>query len=246
MNEAWLAPPSDALLPRGQVHLWRATLSRPRKQRDLFWSVLTVQERNRAERFRFDVHRHQYIVGRGLLRWLLGAYLHLEPADIQFDYGEHDKPSLVNNPAFHFNVSHSHDKMLLGFVWDRDIGVDIEQVRRMDDMDDIARRFFSEMENEDYTRVPAAQRPDVFFNCWTRKEAFIKAVGEGLSYPLDQFDVSLLPAEPALLRRVRQSRTKAKQWSMVAIEPFGSYRGAAVWTGPHFECVLWDGDLLKF
>ena len=243
--EAWLAPPSLFSLSQGDVQVWRASLERTQAEREALWRFLAPGERARAERFRFDIHRHYYIVGRGLLRLLIGSYLSLPPTEIQFAYSRYDKPSLVNEPAFCFNVSHSQGKLLIGFTWGMALGVDIEQVRTLDDMDAIARRFFSEAENLDYARVPAALRPEAFFNCWTRKEAFIKAVGEGLSFPLNEFDVTLRPGEKAVLRQVRGSVDEAARWSMRTLNPFSGYRGALVWQGGQMACTFWDGDAMQ-
>ncbi|MFO7683918.1 MAG: 4'-phosphopantetheinyl transferase superfamily protein [Chloroflexota bacterium] len=242
MSEDWLAPPTGFRLLSGQVQVWRASLDRSQAEQDAFWQFLAPAEQARAERFRFDIHRHYYIVGRGLLRWLIGKYLEVSPAAVEFIYSKYDKPALGADPTFCFNVSHSHGKLLIGFVWGADLGVDIEQVCPLDGMDAIARRFFSEAENLDYAQVPAELRPEAFFNCWTRKEAFIKAVGEGLSFPLDEFDVTLLPAEPAALRSVRGSVHEAARWSMVTLDPFPGYRGALVWQGTGMACTFWDGD----
>ena len=238
----WQSLPDLFDLSRGQVHVWRGSLERSQAERDVLWQFLSVDERARAERFHFDVHRHHYIEGRGLLRWLNGRYLSISPQDIQFSYGEYDKPALVNEPALQFNVSHSHKGLLIGFAWDVAIGVDIEHVRRLDDMDNIARRYFSPVESAAYLSVADSEKPDTFFNCWTRKEAFIKAVGEGLSFPLDEFNVSLLPGEPARLLKVRGSKQEAASWSMRSFDPFPGYRGALIVESQNLDCVFFDGD----
>ncbi len=241
----WSGLPLGFVLPPGEVHVWRASLDRLAAAREAFWQVLSADERARAERFRFDHHRHHYIVGRGVLRGINGRYLQISPAAVQFSYGEFDKPALVNEPALQFNVSHSHGKLLLAFAWQTPIGVDIEQVRLLDDMDAIARRFFSAAENEDYANAGAAPKPELFFNCWTRKEAFIKAVGDGLSFPLAEFDVSLLPGEPAALLTVRGSAQEAARWSMRSFDPFPGYRGALIVQSEMPACLFFDGDQIE-
>ena len=245
MGECWQARPSDILLSRGQVHVWRTSLVRSQVERDVLWRFLSADEQARAERFHFEVHRHRFIIGRGLLRWLNGRYLQIPPQDIQFTYNKYDKPALVNEPALQFNVSHSHEGLLVGFVWDTAIGVDIEYIRTMDGIDDIARRYFSPVENAAYMSVAEHEKPDTFFNCWTRKEAFIKAVGEGLSFPLDEFVVSLLPGEPARLLNVRGSEREAARWSMLTLDPFPGYRGALIVESEMPECVFFDGDQIE-
>jgi len=241
--ERWLIPPDVFDLPGGVVHVWRGSLARSQAERDVLWRFLSADERARAERFHFDVHRHHFIVGRGLLRWLNCRYLSIPPQDIQFTYGEHDKPALVNEPALQFNVSHSHEGLLIAFVRETAVGVDIEYVKRkMDDMDNIARRFFSPVESAAYLSVAENEKPDTFFNCWTRKEAFIKAVGDGLSFPLSEFEVSLLPGDPARLLKVRGSKHEAARWSMRSFDPFPGYRGALIVESQELDCAFFDGD----
>ena len=243
MTERWLALPDSFDLPRGVVHVWRASLEKSQAERDALWRFLSSEERVRAERFHFDVHRHHFIVGRGMLRWLNGRYLQIPPKDIQFSYGAYDKPALVNDLALKFNVSHSHDGLLIAFVQETAVGVDIEYTnRKMDGMDSIARRYFSPKENAAYLSVADNEKPDVFFNCWTRKEAFIKAVGEGLAFPLDAFEVSLLPGEPAVLLQVRGSEREAARWSMCAFDPFFGYRAALIVESQELDCTFFDGD----
>lgn len=247
MAERWLVPPDSFDLPGGVVHVWRGSLERSQTERDVLWRFLSADERARAERFHFDVHRHHFIVGRGLLRWLNGRYLSIPPKAIQFTYGEFDKPALVNDPTLQFNVSHSHEGLLVAFVRETAVGVDIEYVKRkMDDMDNIARRFFSPVESAAYSTVAEREKPDTFFNCWTRKEAFIKAVGEGLSFPLDEFEVSLLPGQPAKLLKVRGSEQEAARWSMQSFNPFPGYRGALIVESQELDCAFFDGDQIGF
>ena len=247
MIEYWLPVPTIFDLPRGVVHVWRGSLERSQVERDVLWQYLSADERERANRFRFDVHRHHYIVGRGLLRWLNGRYLSIPPQEIQFTYGEFDKPALVNEPALQFSVSHSHEGLLMAFVWETAVGVDIEYVKRkMDDMDTIAKRFFSPVESAAYLTVAEDEKPDTFFNCWTRKEAFIKAVGEGLSFPLDEFEVSLLPGEQAELLKVRGSEADAARWSMRSFDPFPEYRAAVIVESQRLDCVFFDGNEISF
>ena len=240
---AWQSVPDPFALPRGVVHVWRGSLKRSQAEREVLWQFLSADERARANRFHFAVHRHHFIVGRGLLRWLNGRYLSLPPQNIQFTYGEFNKPALVNEPTLQFNVSHSHEGLLLAFVWETAVGVDIEYIKRkMESMDDIARRYFSPVESAAYLTVADDEKPDTFFNCWTRKEAFIKAVGEGLSFPLDEFEVSLLPGESAQLLQVRGSVAEAGRWSLRSFDPFPGYRAALIAESEHVDCVFFDGN----
>jgi 4'-phosphopantetheinyl transferase len=172
---------------------------------DASFALLSPAEMGRAGRFAFKRDRSRYIVARAWLRRLLSARLGTKPDLIELVEGSHGKPALTPQYAeakLRFNVSHSCDVAVYAISRGREVGVDIEFVRTMSDADDIARRFFSRDECTQYFALPPQDRPLAFFNGWTRKEAFIKALGGGLSYPLDRFDVTLRPAEPARILRV--------------------------------------------
>ncbi|HEX9545363.1 MAG TPA: 4'-phosphopantetheinyl transferase superfamily protein [Pyrinomonadaceae bacterium] len=214
-----------------EVHLWQASLDG--RAADIFESFLSADELTRANRFHFIKDRNHFVVARGLLRNLLAAYLGVNCAELRFSYGAQGKPFLVldSQAQINFNVSHSHGRAAFAFTRGRDLGVDLEYVK--DDFDDelIANRFFSRAEVLALRTVPVALRKQAFFNCWTRKEAYIKARGEGLSMPLDQFDVSLRPDEPvALLNNYREER-EVSRWSMQAIPAPDGYVGALVVEG---------------
>jgi 4'-phosphopantetheinyl transferase len=166
---------------------------------------LSEEERLRAGRFVFERDRRRFIAGRARLRQLLASRLGVRPEAVAFSYGPRGKPALLQKFAgsdLRFNVSHSEDVAVYAFARGREVGIDVEAVRAIDHADAIAARFFSVRENKAYSTLDPRDRPVGFFNCWTRKEAFIKAIGEGLSHPLDSFDVSLLPGEPARILRV--------------------------------------------
>ena len=182
--------------------------------------ILADEERERADRFHFDHDRHRYIVARGRLRQLLGQHLDLAPEAVKLAYTTYGKPYLPHQPDLHFNVSHSQQFGLLALAWGQRLGVDIEVIRPLTDMSALVHRFFAPAEISVWQSLLAQQQADAFFCCWTRKEAFIKAIGEGLSYPLDQFEVSLHPDEPARLLTIQGSPTAAQQWEMVSIRPF--------------------------
>ena len=218
-----------------EVHLWQASLEG--RAADIFESFLSADELTRANRFHFIKDRNHFVVARGLLRNLLAAYLGVNCAELQFCYGAQGKPFLLldSQAQINFNVSHSHGRAAFAFTRGRELGVDLEYVK--DDFDDalIANRFFSRAEVLALRTVPADLRKQAFFNCWTRKEAYIKARGEGLSMPLDQFDVSLRPEEPvALLNNYREER-EVSRWSMQAIPAPEGYVGALVVEGRDWQ-----------
>jgi len=184
--------------------------------------LLANPERERASRFVFDCDRHRFIVARSRLRELLGVRLGIRPESVELVYGDRGKPALARQFAdsdLHFNVSHSGDVAVYAFSPGREIGVDVEAVRAIRDADDIAARFFSRRENEAYRALDPCDKALGFFNCWTRKEAFIKALGDGLYHPLDSFDVSLAPGDPAKILCVEEAPGAHCGWHMEAFSP---------------------------
>ena len=218
-----------------EVHLWQAALDgRPA---DIFESFLSPDELTRANRFHFIKDRNHFVVARGLLRNLLAAYLGVNSAELRFSYGAQGKPFLLldSQTQINFNVSHSHGRAAFAFSRGRELGVDIEYVKDDFEADSIATRFFSRAEVLALHTVPADLRNQAFFNCWTRKEAYIKARGEGLSMPLDQFDVTLRPDEPAALLTNYRDDREVSRWSMQSIAAPAGYAGALVVEGHDWQ-----------
>jgi 4'-phosphopantetheinyl transferase len=194
-------------------------------------ALLSDAERQRAGRFAFDRDRRRFTVARAQLRWLLSERLGVRPEMVEFVYGAHGKPALARHFAdsdLRFNVSHSDDFAVYAFAPVREIGVDVEAIRVIRDADEIAAHFFSRRENEAYLALDASDKPLGFFNCWTRKEAFIKALGNGLYYPLDRFDVSLAPGEPARILRVESTPGDYCGWALHSFSPAPGLIGAIV------------------
>jgi 4'-phosphopantetheinyl transferase len=226
----WSPPPQTLFLASHDVHVWRASLEQPEDVQERFLRTLDLDERKRADRCHFEKHRRRFIAGRGFLRLLLGRYLAIAPEDVSFAYGPYGKPSLAGErqaSRLRFNASHSHELAVYGFVEDQDIGVDVEYSQAEFAGEDIARHFFSAYEVEKLMALPEGERGAAFFRCWTRKEAYIKAFGSGLSHPLDQFDVTLAPNEPAALIRDHRDEQATSRWSMFNLELEG-YAGAVV------------------
>lgn len=224
-------PPRPTLagleLPAGEIHVWSIRLDPPPERVEALGRSLSADEWERANRFRFDRHRRQYVVGRGALRALLAAYINGRPESIRFRYGPRGKPFLQDGPAdFQFNLSNSDEMALVGFVRGPEIGVDIEYRKPMPDCEEIAERFFSESERVVLRRTPFPQKEEAFFNCWTRKEAYLKAVGEGLAVPLDSFDVTLAPGEPARMLTLNGDAAAAGRWFYHHLVPHPEYIGA--------------------
>ena len=218
------------LLGNRDVHIWQLSLDQSPATMNHLRQLLAVDEAERARRFHFEVDRRHYIAGRGCLRIILARYLKTSPEEIEFTYTDYGKPQVAASgeaeQLLNFNLAHSRGVALYAFTRLGEIGVDIEYIRPEFPDQEIARRFFSASEITSLESLPIETRPQAFFNCWTRKEAFIKAKGVGLSLPLDEFDVTLDPAEPAELLRTSWDENEAGQWSLRAIETAPGYAAA--------------------
>lgn len=228
----WLPPPISVEASNEEVHLWLASIDKAAADVELLHGILTNDERERAARFHFERDRNRFIAGRGLLRILLGRYLRMPPADVSFGYGANGKPFVSGlENRFDFNLSHSGGVALYGFTLGHRIGVDVENIDRSLDVESIASRFFSLEEVAALMALPARQRRKAFFACWTRKEAYIKARGEGLSFGLKDFTVSLAPSDPPALLNVRHEPGETDRWRYVPIDAGSSYVAAAAVEG---------------
>jgi 4'-phosphopantetheinyl transferase len=232
-------PPID----NNQVHVWTLDLQLPPDQLAVSHNLLNTTERERAARFHFDRDRNHFIAARGQLRTVLGRYTGVLPARIAFTYGDHGKPYLAGNlDSLQFNLSHSHHLALLAVTRHHEIGVDIEYLDREVSVSEIAKRFFSQRESGQLLSLhPTAQRP-AFFRCWTRKEAFLKAKGMGITFGLDQFSVSLHPEEKAQLLETPYDPEEAAQWTLVHLEPAPGYVGAIAATESVTRVETWRFD----
>jgi len=209
------------------VHVWPVSIQAPDAVVEQFRAVLTPDETDRAGRFRFPHLQRAFILSRGVLRLLLGRYLNTAPGAIEFSYGSKGKPALAaSENRLQFNASHSGDLALYAFTMDCEIGVDVEAIRPMPDIEDVARRFFCVEETAELMALPSAQREHGFFLCWTRKEAYIKATGDGLSTPLDTFCVTLHPGEPAAMIHLKRDPTAARAWTLHNLIPAPGYAAA--------------------
>lgn len=230
-DTSWRAPP---LLTLGDedAHIWQIDLDDMQHDRAALRALLTPDEIARAERYVFARDRDRFLAGRGIARTILAAYANCQPEALRFDYTSYGKPFLMvpNNSGLSFNVSHSHRRALIGITRQRRIGVDIEYMREAIAYEAIATDMFSAYENAILRTIPEPLRRAAFFACWTRKEAYIKARGEGLAIPLDQFDVSLRPNEPAALLRVSDG-SKPESWSMRALHYPSDYAATVVLEG---------------
>lgn len=226
MNTIIKAQPIQRSLLKEETHVWLATLD---AEAGNFARLLDTEEKKRAAGFHFEKDREGFIQRRGVLRILLGCYLAVEPESVKFAYGAKAKPVLAENlyrGQIHFSLSHSDGVALYAFTRNGEIGIDIERMREIPDMEQIAARFFSLKESEALRALPPNRKKEAFFNCWTRKEAFVKATGDGLAYPLDRFDVSLAPGEPARLLGIAGDTKVASRWSLIDLNPGFNFAAA--------------------
>jgi 4'-phosphopantetheinyl transferase len=224
------------VISEGEVDVWFERLDPPEDRVAELAGALSHDERTRAVRFYFERDRRRYVVARGLLRVILARYTDLAPERIAFRYGPRGKPSLATASAgLRFNLSHAADRALVGVTRGREIGVDLEYVRPMPELESLARRFFSEPERVALAALPRPRRLRAFFRCWTRKEAYIKAIGDGLACPLDGFAVSLAPGRYARLLAVEGDPEGPRRWTLCSLAPAAGFLGALAVEGRGFR-----------
>jgi len=239
-NYTWSRQHQTQRLLNNEIHVWCASLEAPPARLEYLYSILSEDETNRAVRYCFERDRRHFIVRRGLLRHILSKYLGQSPCEFVFCYNSYGKPALVSTSGehlLHFNVSHSGRLALYAITPCLEVGVDIELVRPVEDAKDIVKHFFSNQEKVDFITLPERMKQQAFYTCWTRKEAYIKARGEGLSYPLDKFSVSMIPNQPA---RLLQTNGDNNKWSLRAILPGAGYVAAVVAKGHGWSIRYWE------
>jgi len=205
-------------LPEGEVHAWIEPLNWTDGLLAEAREILSPEENQRADGFLQDLHRNRYLISHLKLRRILARYLGTLPRELQFKTGEFGKPflPLAQNPAgINFNLSHSNERMLLGVVRNATIGVDIEEIRTEFARLDIAARFFTQQENKDLRSLAGDEQTGAFFNCWTRKEAYLKAVGCGLSSSPTDCEVTLKPTDKPKIKRHLPTEKKDSTWSLI-------------------------------
>ncbi|MCC7176412.1 MAG: 4'-phosphopantetheinyl transferase superfamily protein [Bryobacterales bacterium] len=241
----WQAAQAPVRVAPGDIHVWRANLADFQKDPGSE-SVLSEDETQRAGRFRVPQARARFTAARSLLRFILGACLECPPAEIRFAYRKHGKPFLAPGlfrEDLRFNLSHSHGLALYAVCTGREVGIDLERMRADRDHERLAARFFSAREAARLAELPAAQRQGAFYHCWTRKEAYLKARGEGLAIPLGSFSVSLAPDEPAALLEVAGDHQEAGRWRLWSVDAGPDFAAAlAAERGPA-NLRFWDWSL---
>ena len=247
-SRKWHTPPQPLTLDHNTVHIWRASLDQPSRILQTLSTYLSPDEQQRAARFHFDRDRTRYITDRGILRSILGKHLDIAPDRLLFSYGPRGKPELIqdDNIPVRFNVSHTQAQALFAVTRDRVLGIDIEYMRPLAEIEHLAEQCFSVVEQTVFRGLPEQERQVAFYRCWTRKEAYVKALGDGLAAPLDRFDVTLGPGEPARLIRVAADPDEAQRWSMHAFSPGADTMAAVIVNGHDWKLLFrqWSPDFI--
>lgn len=238
--------PGDSLpQPDGQVVVWIVDKSKGLDHQP-YLCYLSEEEQHRAEKFRFPSDRVNFILGKGILRILLGIYLGRDPGEILFEYGKYGKPTLANPSGLAFNISHSEDLIVLGFGKNCSLGIDVEKIKPDLDVRDIAVNYFSKSELRSLTALPDSDQNQAFFRGWTRKESIIKAKGKGLSHALDNFSVSLDRDEEAALLETIWNPHEKEEWSLFSFVPSPGYIAAVAVDKnvKEVEYLNWDPSVM--
>jgi 4'-phosphopantetheinyl transferase len=241
--EQWNHSIIDLKLSREVIHIWIASLEQSNCKVQNLSKLLSEDEQDRSMKFCFEKDRKHFIVGRGLLRTFLGRYLDKEPTQLKFYYSQYGKPALdgtVEGNVLNFNLSHSHGLALYAFALDHQIGIDIELIRFIPDVEQIVERFFSTNERSLFRTLSPEQKQIAFFKGWTSKEAYLKATGNGLAYPLDQIEVSLNPKDPPGLLKIVDNADASTQWSLYALQPAPNYIATLAVEGQGWHLKGWQ------
>ena len=245
ISHLWSPAPKDLTLADNEVHVWQAEVELPSSQVQRLRGILTDDELDRADRFSFEIDRQRFIAARGILRSILSCYITIYPGHLRFYYNQYGKPSLASEFSpylLNFNLSHSGNTALYAITRNMEIGVDVERVLSDFEYEEIAKRFFSVNEVAILRTIPIEKKLEAFYTCWTRKEAYIKAHGKGLSLPLDSFDVSFAPWEPPMLLMTKGEAQECSLWTLVDLKPGLAYMGALAVKGTGCRFRYWEWD----
>jgi 4'-phosphopantetheinyl transferase len=244
-EDNWRRPLDRIEFGKDEVHIWRVSLTQDPATLSQLSALLAIDERRRAEKYYRAVDRDHFIVARGVLRRIISIYLQISPGALQFTYNEYGKPNIAdhqNDRNLNFNLSHSNDLALYGFRLGGGLGIDIEYMREDFATLEIADHFFAKDEVDALRSLPADQRVKAFFNCWSRKESYIKALGMGVSFPLDRFAVSLAPGDAPALLKVEDDAREPDRWMMYELQPGDGYAAAVIVEKPPVILRQWDWD----
>ncbi len=245
MNEIfWQSPPKEISISDQEIHVWKTSLHKSPLQLSSLTSILSIEEQKQGARFIYTEHQQYFWVTHALLRLILARYINLlQPQQFCFTKGIFGKPYIQNLPNdlnLQFNVSHSNDQALFALAKDQELGVDIELITPKRSCEEIAQRFFANEEYEAWKVLPECQQLTGFYRIWTRKEAYIKAIGLGLNYPLKDFVVSVEKKPIQGLLAVCGDRNIAQTWSLIDLEPVLNYVGAIFVRGKIKRICFWQ------
>jgi 4'-phosphopantetheinyl transferase len=215
-----------------EVHVFCFSLRAGDSELAEFIETLSEDEIARAERFHFECHRRRYIVGRATLRRIVAGWVEIDPALLEFTYGATGKPALGGKPAesgIEFNLAHCEDLAVVAITRDAEVGIDLERVRFLPDFKELVARFFSRRESERFENLPAELKPCAFFNLWTRKEALLKATGEGIGHCLSQVEVTFLPGEPVRFLSLPRHVGALTEWRLKDLPIEQGYAAGLAW-----------------
>ena len=242
-------PPPEILEPaNGEIHVFCASLDQPCPEMERFAESLSKDERQRAARFHFERDKNRFVTGRGILREILGWLLGAEPCELVFSQGFHGKPRLAKPVAgsfLHFNRAHCDSLAVYAISPTSEVGIDLEGIRPVLETEDIVARFFSERERAQWLSLPSGGRAEAFFNCWTRKEAYLKATGEGIAHSLPQVEVSLAPGRAAELLSIAGDVGEAFLWTIHALAPAAGFIGALAVRAKDLKLACWRWSEIK-
>jgi len=232
----WIHPDASPVLGRNEVHVWRLDLDAMIADGLALEPRLAADERERASRFRFTHDRERYLAGRAALRGILAGYLGAQPETLRFVRAPEGKPALLDEPTgLEFNLTHADWCAMVAVARGRRVGVDVEGIRLGQSGMDVARRFFAPAEVDALLAAPPAERAATFVRCWTRKEAYVKARGDGLSLSLQHFEVPLTTGATRALEASLEGPAEVERWSLRELVPAPCHLGALVVEGDGFE-----------
>jgi 4'-phosphopantetheinyl transferase len=242
-GNVWNIPTGELQILSNQVHIWKADVHSFQRSLDFLTPWLSEEETQRGQRYLAADVRDRFLTARGLLRGILAIYTSYAPADIQFAASLHGKPylSFPGQAGLEFSLSHSSGIILVAVTSGLPVGIDVETMQQEIDLGLISSKYFSELENQSIHDLPQTLQKQAFFNCWTRKEAYLKGLGVGLTAPLHDFSVTVAPHEPARLINTLPGDCEGGAWQIVAIEPGPGYAAAAaVQSVQNLDLVFWQ------
>ena len=243
MSNTWQRPPERVQLSPDCIDIWRVALDRATARLEEYRAVLSGDELERCDKFKSQQRRREFIIGRGSLRTLIGQYLALDPSSFEFAYSDHQKPYISTTAMgapVTFNLTHSHDLVLIALTLERRVGIDIEYLRPDVEFRKLSRRFFSKQESQSLEAYDDACLPAAFFACWTRKEALLKAIGAGIAFGLRDFSVSVDPLDQEVDLRTHWDQAEAARWSILNLDLERDYAAAVAVNGSNCKLRYWD------